>query len=273
VHVPYFSAPLVRGAPTIVTIHDAVPLALPVYAQSRRMRFYLRLRPTPPVVARLVITDSASPATTLFGGSAPGGAFVVPLGVSQEYRPVGSYEDEEALDRLRDSGACIAHSCSTGGFDICVAGAVDPGLRSPRGPRDEHDLRSSVQRILNETLYPAVEPLIRSLGLEERVRLVGFVSESDKRDLYRAAEGSRSPRNTRVGLDPLEVLPGGAPVICSNRTSRRRLSGRRAAGRPGTGGDRRGARDGAEQPGPARRSGRAGGRAPTVHLERTRRDR
>jgi glycosyltransferase involved in cell wall biosynthesis len=72
----------------------------------------------------------------------------------------------------------------------------------------------------NPTLYPPLAPLLRELGLEERVLLVGFVSEEDKRDFYRAASVfAFTSEYEGFGFDPLEAMACGAPVICSNRTS------------------------------------------------------
>jgi glycosyltransferase involved in cell wall biosynthesis len=92
-----------------------------------------------------------------------------------------------ALPRLEDA------------YDLVIAGAPHTG---------------------NTELYPPLEPLIRELGLTERVRLVGFVSEDDKRDLYRAASAFVfASEYEGFGLTPLEAMACGAPVICSRRSS------------------------------------------------------
>jgi glycosyltransferase involved in cell wall biosynthesis len=72
----------------------------------------------------------------------------------------------------------------------------------------------------NPVVYPPIEPLIQELGIADRVRLVGFVTEDDKRDLYRAASVfAYASEYEGFGLNPLEAMACGAPVICSNRSS------------------------------------------------------
>jgi glycosyltransferase involved in cell wall biosynthesis len=62
--------------------------------------------------------------------------------------------------------------------------------------------------------------LIRQLGLDERVHLVGFVTEDDKRALFWAADAYVfTSEYEGFGFGPLEAMACGTPVICSNRTS------------------------------------------------------
>jgi glycosyltransferase involved in cell wall biosynthesis len=226
VHVPYFSSPLLRTAPHVLTIHDVIPLALPQYARSRRMQLYLRLVSHAARRARYVITDSAfsrDDIVRLLG--IPGERiFVTLLGVSEQYAPVAGFADEEALDRLRAKYALHRpFVLNVGGFD--VRKRLDQLIHGFAIASDT--LYDTYDLVIvgnphtdNAELYPPVEPLVQSLGLSDRVRLVGFVPEEDKRDLYRAAEVfAFTSEYEGFGLDPLEAMACGAPVICSNRTS------------------------------------------------------
>jgi glycosyltransferase involved in cell wall biosynthesis len=149
---------------------------------------------------------------------------VIPLGVPEEYSPPRTFEDEEALDRLRQRYALHRpFVLNVGGFDTrkrlpqLVRGfaATLPALE------EEYDLVIVGRpHTANPRLYPPLEPLIGELGVAERVRLVGFVSEEDKRDFYRAAEVFVfASEYEGFGFNPLEAMACGAPVICSNRTS------------------------------------------------------
>src|SRR5712692_4980011 len=42
-HVPYFAPPLFPRTPTVVTIHDVIPLRLPLYRAGAKVEAYLRL--------------------------------------------------------------------------------------------------------------------------------------------------------------------------------------------------------------------------------------
>src|SRR5579859_5866619 len=42
-HVPYFAPPLVPRNPTVVTIHDVIPLRLPAYRAGKKVEAYMRL--------------------------------------------------------------------------------------------------------------------------------------------------------------------------------------------------------------------------------------
>ena len=55
----FFSLPLRRDRPYLVTIHDLVPLLFPVYNNSRAMQLYLRFVCATAPRAELILTDSA----------------------------------------------------------------------------------------------------------------------------------------------------------------------------------------------------------------------
>jgi glycosyltransferase involved in cell wall biosynthesis len=65
------------------------------------------------------------------------------------------------------------------------------------------------------TLRPALEQMSRELGLEDRVRFVGLVSESELRDWYRAAEVVVLPTVAYegFGLTTAEALACGTAVV------------------------------------------------------------
>ncbi|MGC8786777.1 MAG: glycosyltransferase family 4 protein, partial [Anaerolineae bacterium] len=55
-HVPYFASPLLPTVPTVVTIHDLIPLLLPVYRSSIWVRLYTHLVATAARCAARIIT-------------------------------------------------------------------------------------------------------------------------------------------------------------------------------------------------------------------------
>ncbi|RIK40375.1 MAG: glycosyltransferase family 1 protein [Chloroflexi bacterium] len=226
VHVPYFSAPLFPLRPVVVTIHDVIPLAIPAYARTRQMRAYLQLVSRSVRRARRIITDSRSSQqdiSRLLG--VPGDRLrVIPLGVTPEYRPANTLEEDLAIDQtLERLQIRRPYVLNVGGFDVrkrldLLVRGFAQAIADVETPLDLVIVGSPHSG--NEQLYPSLDPLIRALGLTERVRLPGFVSEDDKRNLYRAAEVFVfTSEYEGFGLDPLEALACGAPVVCTNRTS------------------------------------------------------
>src|SRR5438105_15347280 len=57
-HVPYFAPPLFPRTPTVVTIHDVIPLRLPLYRAGARVEAYMRLVARAASKAALIITVS-----------------------------------------------------------------------------------------------------------------------------------------------------------------------------------------------------------------------
>jgi hypothetical protein len=57
-HVPYFASPLRTETPTVVTVHDLIPLLLPAYRGSFGVQLYMRLVAAAARRADQVITDS-----------------------------------------------------------------------------------------------------------------------------------------------------------------------------------------------------------------------
>src|SRR6266705_5206616 len=60
-HVPYFAPPLWTRTPTVVTIHDVIPMRLPAYQACTMVKAYMRLVAYAAHNATLIITVSPHP--------------------------------------------------------------------------------------------------------------------------------------------------------------------------------------------------------------------
>jgi glycosyltransferase involved in cell wall biosynthesis len=226
VHVPYFAAPLRQRVPHVVTVHDVIPLVLPVYGGSAQMRAYLRLVSRAVRKARVVITDSEHSRRDIARllGIADERVRVTPLAVSDEYGPVATLADEVAVDAVRAKFG-LTRPFVLNGFGFDARKRLEQLIRGyalalPDLEVDYDLVIAGAPHTGNTMLYPPVEPLIRELGLTDRVKLTGFVSEQEKRDLYRAASiFVFTSEYEGFGLTPLEAMACGAPVISSNRSS------------------------------------------------------
>lgn len=68
--------------------------------------------------------------------------------------------------------------------------------------------------------------MISNMGLKERVIFAGYVSDSDLVDLYQAADIYMDPSLYEgFGLQVLEAMSCGTPVLCSNTTSLAEITG------------------------------------------------
>ncbi len=236
-HYPYFAAPLRRmAAPTklVVTVHDLIPMALPEYASTLALKLYFRLAAAAVRRADLILADSEFSKQDILRllKVPPERVQVVYLAAdSQKYRPepLPAHERAALLRRLGLWGdeRLIFY---IGGFDKrknvpflleAFQGAL-PRLRESEaadgGGRWTLALAGK-PHTANSPMYPDLRAPARAINETDpsRVRFLGAVSESDKALLYRAAQFFVFPsRYEGFGLDPLEALASGTPVICSD---------------------------------------------------------
>ena len=226
VHVPYFAAPMRQPVPFVVTIHDAIPLVLDGYAGGRLTRGYLSLVGRAARKARLVLTDSNHAAGDIHKhlGIPVERIRPIPLAVGVEFTPSLNPDDEARIAGLRNRyGLAGRFVLNVGGFDrrknlpALIEGFA---LARPGIPEGTQLVIVGSPHSGNADLFPPLEPVISRHGVGDSVRLTGFVSEQEKLDLYRAATAFVFPSTYEgFGLNPLEAMACGTPVISSNRSS------------------------------------------------------
>ena len=222
-HVPYWAPPLWPSIPTIVTIHDLIPLMLSEYRGGLLVRLYTALVRRSVRSAALVITDSeASRSDIVTHLSLPvEHVRVVYLAVSRRYGPCTTSEDTEIRTRY---GLPERYALYLGGFDLRknlitvfaayrsagrVIGKDCPLVIAGRLPKRDTPFAPDPRRVASE----------QGVG-GEGVRFIGFVDEVDKAALYRGAVAFIFPtRYEGFGLPPLEALACGTPVVGSDRSS------------------------------------------------------
>lgn len=226
VHVPYFSAPMRLPLPYIVTVHDVIPLAVPEYGGSAQMRAYMRLVSRTVKRAALILTDSEYSKGDIVRllGVHPDRVRVTLLAASRDLRPVETLAEQESVEATRVRyGLTNRFILNVGGLDLRkrLPQLIQGFAKAlPALPETFDLVITGRPHTGNSALYPDLTPIIRELGVQDRVRLTGFVSEEDKRNLYRACDVFVFPSAYEgFGLDPLEAMACGAPVISSNRTS------------------------------------------------------
>ena len=222
-HVPYFASPLAPTRPTVVTVHDLIPLLLPAYRGSAAVRGYGRLVALAARRADLVLTDAEAARKDIIRhlGIPSARVRAIPLATGSAYRPV---EDAETLKDVRARYALPAqYLLYLGGFDqrrnlgtlfraLALARQRDPDL-PPLA-------LAGVLPASDSVLTPDPRRLAAEAGVAEGVRFLGRVAEEDKPALYSAARAFVFPsRYEGFGLTVLEALACGTPVIAADATS------------------------------------------------------
>jgi len=220
-HVPYFASPLFPTVPTVVTVHDLIPLILPAYRGSLLVRSYTRLVAAAARKAEAVITVSQASQRDIVRHLhiPPERVHVTYEAAGETFQPV---ENEAQLAAVRQKYALPKrYLLYLGGFDqrknlptllkgfallvnkrqaqLVIAGKL-PGRASP--------------------MFPDPRRLIEELGVEESVIFTGWVSEEDKPALLSEAVAFLFPSLYEgFGLPALEAMACCIPVVASNRSS------------------------------------------------------
>jgi len=217
-HVPYWAPPLRPSIPTVVTIHDLIPLLLREYRGGPLVRLYTALVSAAARSATLVLTDSEASRQDIVAHLRlpPDRVRVVYLAADERYKP-------SPLVGESRRGVPERYVLYLGGFD--VRKNVATALRAYRwaGPAVGEECPLVIAGRLPERDTPfTLDPrrLIREQGVERFVRFIGFVDEADKPALYGGAVAFIFPsRYEGFGLPPLEALACGTPVVGSNASS------------------------------------------------------
>lgn len=222
-HVPYWAPPLAPTVPTVVTVHDLIPLLLRPYRGGPLVRLYTALVSAATPSATLVLTDSEASRRDIVAHLCLPAERVraVPLAADARFSPSSQPEDRAVRARY---GLPDRYVLYLGGFDVRknvaaaltaylwvgpVLGAECPLVLAGRLPDRDTPFMPDPRRIAQE------------LGLKpEWVRFLGPVPEAEKPALYRGAVAFIFPsRYEGFGLPPLEALACGTPVVGSDAAS------------------------------------------------------
>ncbi len=234
-HVPYWGSSLWPVVPTVVTIHDLIPLLLPVYRGNLLVQLYTRLVSASARRASVVLTDSLASKRDIEEhlGLPPARVRCVYLAVGEHFSPKPDPDDETIR---RSYGLPDGSSPSDpsryvlylAGHDVrknvkalveafaTVAQADDDVMLVIGGKLPERD----------DPLFFDPRPLIEALGISGDVHLIGWVDEAHKPALYRgAACAVFASQYEGFGLPVLEALACGTPLVTSNASSLPELLG------------------------------------------------
>ena len=216
VHYPYFdpfflTLPLVKKIPTVVTVHDLIPLAFPSkFPKGLRGFLKWRLQRRSLTNVSAVITDSQASKVDIcrFTGISENKVQVVYLGVGKQFKQlnksrknfilyVGDINYNKNIPRLLG-----AFHKAVGTFPDLKLMLVGKGFVT-----DTRELQN-------------LKKLVKTFGIAQKVVMIGSVDEKRLVDLYNTASLYVQPSLAEgFGLPVLEAMACGCPVVVSNCSS------------------------------------------------------
>jgi glycosyltransferase involved in cell wall biosynthesis len=204
----------------VVTIHDVIPLLFPEHAprskKTRLLPIYKALMKEIGARADAIITDSQSSARDIIRTMAipnrdESKIHVAYCGVADRFFPgdVAAPKTETDLRQILFVGRMDPYK----NLKLLVEAFADASSRLPfptelvvAGPPDPR--------------YPDAEETASGLGIRDRVRWTGYLSDDALARCYRDADLLVHPsRYEGFGLQVAEAMASGLPVICSNAGS------------------------------------------------------
>ena len=210
----------------VTTIHDVIPMVFPQAApRSRKARLYPLYRWIMREVGRRsdrIVTDSKASAADIvrhlrLDAALAANLRVIPCGVGARFRPAAA-RPPRAADRVRS---------------VLYVGRFDPYKNVAVLIRAFARARAASPFPLRLTLagapdarYPETRALVRELGLGDAVAWTGYLSDAQLVTAYQGADVLAHPsRYEGFGLQVLEAMACGVPVVCSNAASLPEVAG------------------------------------------------
>ncbi|PJF36358.1 MAG: glycosyltransferase family 1 protein [Candidatus Thermofonsia Clade 1 bacterium] len=224
-HVPYWAAPLSSPVRLVVTIHDVIPLSMPIYQGGLGGRLYFGLVRASAMGVAHIITDSEfSKAEIVRHIGVPAEMVTaIPLAVAEVFHPrLGAERDSEVR---RKYNLPENYALYLGGFDVRKNLRALIAAYTYVGPSvgDEYPLilAGKPPKRWGTARFPDLPAEIAAReGLGQWIRWLGEVAEEDKPSLYRMARLFVMPsRYEGFGLGVLEAMACGTPVVAAEASS------------------------------------------------------
>jgi glycosyltransferase involved in cell wall biosynthesis len=222
-HCPYFASPLVPLFPTVVTIHDVIPLILKEYAWRKLTIVYNKLVASAAKRAQAIIAVSQCSKRDIERTlRIPSDRIhVIGNAVDDSFRPITDCWLLSAVRERYNIGE--RYVLYFGGFDLRknVPRTIRAYAQLPSSLREKYQLVVAGRlRHVGHPLYPDPRPLVHELGIDGQVIFTGQIREQDKAPLYSAATCFLFPSLYEgFGMPVLEAMACGTSVLTSNSSA------------------------------------------------------
>ena len=225
--IPYWAAPLWQPAPTVVTIHDLIPLLLPSYRGGWAGRFYTSLVSASArrCAAVLTVSEASKRDIVRHLGLPDERVTAVYHGPNREDNDAEQREDDPTLSRISNVARKYSlperYFLYLGGFDqrknlLGIVHAYRRYLDLGGDPAVKLVVAGKLPRT-DTAFFPDPQQLVRQLELTDYVRFIGWVDEEDKEPLFAGATAFLFPSFYEgFGMMLLEAMAAGSPVITSS---------------------------------------------------------
>ncbi len=215
----------------VMLVHDLVPKRFPEYLRNLRQRLHYRAILAGIEHATRLLTPSRATKQDLESllGTPRSKIAVAPLGLAHAFREAIPRDVRDSiLRRFELSPGYLYHG---GGLEL----RKNTALLLRAYAKVVHSSESAVlpPLVISGTIHSEDNPLatpvrtlVRELGIEDRVRLIGWVPDADLPALYQGALAFVYPsRYEGFGLPVLEAFASGTPVISTATGSLAELVG------------------------------------------------
>jgi glycosyltransferase involved in cell wall biosynthesis len=235
VHYPFFdlfflTLPLNKPKPTVVTIHDVIPLVFPQnYPPGLKGSLKFQGQKFSLKGVKAVITDSKNSQKDIFKylNYPLEKIYVVPLAPASHFKVI---KEESLLNNVRKKYNLPNNFVLYVG-DVNYNKNILGLIKSFAGLKGETSLvligKAFLEKNLPET--KEIEKLIKSLKLEKKVFLLGFLPTQDLVAVYNLASVYCQPSFYEgFGLPVLEAMACGCPVVAAKTSSLPEICGQAA---------------------------------------------
>jgi alpha-1,3-rhamnosyl/mannosyltransferase len=225
-HSPYYLMPYRPGVPTLVTIHDLIPMRYPEYfTPPQRLVFAVAVR-LAVCTSQRVITVSQATARDLQDllGLSESRVAVIPEAADPAFFPRPAVQVEAVRIKYRLSEPYLLYLGSNKPHKN-VTSLVEAWAQFHDGQQVESHASLVIAGVW-DARYPEPCQRAEQLNLTKSIRWLGAVPESDLPALYSGAAAFVFPSLYEgFGLPVLEAMACGTPVACSDTSSLPEVAG------------------------------------------------
>lgn len=228
IHYPYFdpfflTLPIVKDKPTIVTVHDLIPLNYPdKFPRGLRGEIKWFVQKQSLKAAKNIITDSYASKKDIvkFTGISEEKINVIYLGVREEFKVIKS---QKILDEVKVKYSLPKKFILYVGdvnYNKNILGIIKSFSEVTKKNKDINLILVGNGFINDSIQLSEINNLISEFRLKEKVKKIGYIALSDLVGVYNLAKVYLQPSFAEgFGLPVLEAIACGCPVVTSNISS------------------------------------------------------